>query len=231
MLAVGLPLFLRMNLPWRKKAPLIGVFSLGIFTILAAVLNKVYSFTQPFGSLWTYWYTRESSTALLVANIPFCWTLWRRVTRWSHLTGKTRNDSDTPDSDQSRKGSDGTPVADGKRKASGLMDGFPRSAKDLEMAEGVGGGWSFADMLGEQNPASKTEKEPTPFTHPHLFYGRNRTNSIRAPDFPMEKALLSDRPQQETSRRDSDPEGSPKGTPQSTKFPSLASKKSAGSFI
>ena len=71
MLIVVLPIFLRMKLPLRKKIPLIGVFSLGIFTIVAAILNKVYSFSDPFGSLWTYWYTRESSTALIVANLPF----------------------------------------------------------------------------------------------------------------------------------------------------------------
>jgi hypothetical protein len=53
MLAVGLPIFLRMRLPWRKKIPLVGVFSLGIFVILASILNKVYSFTEPFGSMWT----------------------------------------------------------------------------------------------------------------------------------------------------------------------------------
>ena len=47
--------------------------------ILAAVLNKYYSFSQPFGSLWTFWYVRESSTALLVANLPFTWTLLRRI--------------------------------------------------------------------------------------------------------------------------------------------------------
>jgi hypothetical protein len=47
--------------------------------ILAAVLNKYYSFSQPFGSLWTFWYVRESSTALLIANLPFIWTLLRRI--------------------------------------------------------------------------------------------------------------------------------------------------------
>ena len=56
MLLIVLPIFLRMKLPWRKKWPLILLFSLGIFTIIAAILNKVYSFTDPFGALWTFWY-------------------------------------------------------------------------------------------------------------------------------------------------------------------------------
>ncbi|KAK5715852.1 hypothetical protein LTR17_016606 [Elasticomyces elasticus] len=43
MIVIGLPMFVRMSLPLRKKIPLIGIFSLGIFVILAAILNKVYS--------------------------------------------------------------------------------------------------------------------------------------------------------------------------------------------
>lgn len=79
MLGVTAPLFWGMHLPWRKKIPLVGVFSLGIFVVLAAILNKVYSFTQPFGTKWPFWYVRESSTALLVADLPFVWGLWRRI--------------------------------------------------------------------------------------------------------------------------------------------------------
>lgn len=47
--------------------------------ILSAILNKYYSFTDPFGADWTFWYIRESSTALLTANLPMTWTLFRRV--------------------------------------------------------------------------------------------------------------------------------------------------------
>jgi hypothetical protein len=97
MLAIGLPMFVRMHLPWQKKVPLVLIFSLGIFVVLAAILNKVcavsidtrchakqhidkiYSFTEPFGAEWTFWYVRESSTALLVANLPFLSTLWKSV--------------------------------------------------------------------------------------------------------------------------------------------------------
>ncbi|KAF2497587.1 hypothetical protein BU16DRAFT_506050 [Lophium mytilinum] len=79
MLVVALQMLIRSRLPLRRKIVLSGIFGLGIFVILAAVLNKYYSFTQPFGGQWTYWYVRESSTALLVANLPFCWTLLRRL--------------------------------------------------------------------------------------------------------------------------------------------------------
>lgn len=79
MLAIGLSLYIRSALPLKRKLILSCIFGLGVFVILSAVLNKYYSFTQPFGSLWTFWYVRESSTALLVANLPFLWTLLRRV--------------------------------------------------------------------------------------------------------------------------------------------------------
>lgn len=47
--------------------------------IVCAILNKYYSFTQPFGSDWTFWYMRESSTALIAANLPLTWTLLQRT--------------------------------------------------------------------------------------------------------------------------------------------------------
>jgi len=79
MLAIGCSLFIRSNLPWSRKLILTAIFGVGVFVILAAVLNKYYSFSNPFGSQWTYWYVRESSTAIIVANLPFLWTLLRRM--------------------------------------------------------------------------------------------------------------------------------------------------------
>lgn len=43
------------------------------------MLNKYYSFIQPFGLDWTFWYIRESSTALIAANLPLTWTFLQRV--------------------------------------------------------------------------------------------------------------------------------------------------------
>lgn len=57
--------------------------------ILAAALNKYYSFTQPFGSEWTFWYIRESSTAIIVTNLPSTWTLCRRVFNLRSFHGKS----------------------------------------------------------------------------------------------------------------------------------------------
>jgi hypothetical protein len=57
--------------------------------ILSAILNKYYSFSQPYGTDWTYWYIRESSTAIIVANLPFTWTLLQRVFNVRSFHGKS----------------------------------------------------------------------------------------------------------------------------------------------
>lgn len=79
MLFIPLPILLRTNLPWRKKAVLVCLFSLGIFVITCALLSKAYSFILPYGLDWVFWYVREVSTAVIVANMPHCWPLVRRM--------------------------------------------------------------------------------------------------------------------------------------------------------
>lgn len=79
MLIVAFSIFYRSRLPWDRKLILSCVFGLGIFVILCAVLNKYYSFAHPYGTQWTYWYVRESSTTLIIANIPFMWTILRHI--------------------------------------------------------------------------------------------------------------------------------------------------------
>lgn len=48
---------------------------------------------NPYGSNWTYWYIRESSTQLIVANLPFMWTLLRRVFYLKAFNASTENSS------------------------------------------------------------------------------------------------------------------------------------------
>ncbi|RDW77768.1 hypothetical protein BP6252_05821 [Coleophoma cylindrospora] len=79
MLCIPLPIFLASKLPPIKKLVLCGLFGMGAFVILCAALNKYYSFAHPFSPMWTFWYIREASTAILVANMPMCWTLMRRL--------------------------------------------------------------------------------------------------------------------------------------------------------
>lgn len=79
MLCIALQMLIRSTLPWKKKLVLCGIFSLGIFVIAAAALNSYYSFHNPYGTAWMFWYVRESSMAIIVANIPFTWTILREL--------------------------------------------------------------------------------------------------------------------------------------------------------
>jgi hypothetical protein len=91
MLIIALQMIIRTRLPWRRKSILCFIFGLGIFVILAAALNKYYSFTQPFGISWTFWYVRESSTSIIVANLPFTWHLLRRMFKLSAFDPNATN--------------------------------------------------------------------------------------------------------------------------------------------
>ena len=79
MLAIPLPILIRAKLPLRKKLILCIVFSMGIFVVICALLSKSYSFVHPYGVDWVYWYVREVSTAVIVANMPHLWALLRRT--------------------------------------------------------------------------------------------------------------------------------------------------------
>lgn len=94
-MAIPMPIFLQARLPLKRKIILCGVFGLGTFSILSAILNKFYSFTEPFGSAWVFWYVRESSTAILTANIPFTWTLLQRTFNIGSFAGSSRGRSRT----------------------------------------------------------------------------------------------------------------------------------------
>lgn len=78
---IPLPLLVKTNLPLRKKFVLCGVFSLGGVVIVCAALNKNSSFRDPWSVDWVFWYTREISTAVIVANIPHLWALLRKIFR------------------------------------------------------------------------------------------------------------------------------------------------------
>ncbi|CAA9962611.1 hypothetical protein PTMSG1_05985 [Pyrenophora teres f. maculata] len=79
MLCIALQMLIRSLLPIKRKLILCGIFSLGIFVVAASIMNSYYSFSNPYKSTWIYWYVRESSTAILVANLPFTWTILREL--------------------------------------------------------------------------------------------------------------------------------------------------------
>jgi len=103
MMSIPLPLLMTSKLPRTKKLILCGLFGLGLFVILCAVLNKYYSFAHPFSPMWMFWYIREASTAILVANMPICWALMRRLFNLKAFGGqssKTRTNPRTTPSHQ-----------------------------------------------------------------------------------------------------------------------------------
>jgi hypothetical protein len=89
MLCIPLPLLITSQLPRTRKVILCVLFSLGIFVIMCAVINKYYSFAHPFSPMWEFWYIREASTATLVANMPMCWPLLRRVFNLKAFSGNS----------------------------------------------------------------------------------------------------------------------------------------------
>jgi hypothetical protein len=237
MLAIGLPMFLRLKLPWRKKVPMIGIFSLGVFVILAAVLNKVYSFSQPFGSLWTYWYVRESSTALLVANLPFVWTFWRRAISGSNsINGMSRQNSHSPEDIMSgtEKGRS-KPRSMSKRRNSLPWSKYATDAATNDVELGASkprqsAGMTLDEILSESNTDLTEGEKITPYTHPALFYSRQARE--HEAQLAMEKAVLGEGGSKSLVRRDSASDQHIERTPVSSVFPhSLGSHRTADSFL
>lgn len=86
-----MPLLFKIRLPKKNKMILCMIFCIGMFTIVAAALNKYYSFTHPFGNEWTIWYLRESYTAILCANLPLTYPLIQRIFRLRNWSANTYN--------------------------------------------------------------------------------------------------------------------------------------------
>lgn len=79
MFAIPIPLLIKAQLKRRRKVVLIGVMSLGLFTIIAAILNKYFNFASPLTTTYQIWYIREASTAIYVANLMCWWPLLRKL--------------------------------------------------------------------------------------------------------------------------------------------------------
>jgi hypothetical protein len=79
MFAIPIPLLVRAQLKRRRKFLLLGVMSLGLFTIVAAILNKYFNFASPLTTTYQIWYIREASTAIYVANLMCWWPLLRKI--------------------------------------------------------------------------------------------------------------------------------------------------------
>ncbi|PNS16794.1 hypothetical protein CAC42_4758 [Sphaceloma murrayae] len=146
-LAIVIPMFLRTQMKTRKKVAICAVFSVGLFSMLAAALSKYYSFTNPFGVRWTEWYCHESSTNMLVANLPFVYTLLRRIFNLKSLDSST--------------GKYGT--------GSKIRSWWTRTTKSGVVSEFNGGtvatnvvGGTMKGMVAEKERVTDVEKGPLP---------------------------------------------------------------------
>jgi hypothetical protein len=77
MLGIMLPLLVQVNLAIKQKIALVGIFSMGSFVIVAAILTKVFNLGDIYSTEYMLWYIREASTAMYVANLPMIWPLLR----------------------------------------------------------------------------------------------------------------------------------------------------------
>ena len=108
MLLIPAPMIARARLPMVRKVILVIIFSLGLLVVLVAILNRYYNFTIINSYIFLIWYNGEASTAVMVANIPFCWTLLRNVfslDAWTNSSRRSRNASGAQRLDDNDPGS------------------------------------------------------------------------------------------------------------------------------
>ncbi|RDW88041.1 hypothetical protein BP6252_00073 [Coleophoma cylindrospora] len=97
-LAFPIPLFWRPGFAIKQRIYLCCVFSLGIFVILCATINKL----NIDNTSWPLWNLREASCALYVSNIPVLASLTKKfvaknLSRLSTTRTNTKNQSTNPD--------------------------------------------------------------------------------------------------------------------------------------
>lgn len=79
LLVIPVPFIVHAKVTASKRAMLAGIFSLGIFVLIAAILNKAYNFANMNTTIYMVWHIRETSTAIYVSNIMCIWPLLRKI--------------------------------------------------------------------------------------------------------------------------------------------------------
>lgn len=124
MLIIPIPLLKGAQMPIRKKLLLMAVLGLGVFVIIAAILNKYFNFHSPDTTIYQLWYIREASTAIYVANLMCWWPLLRRIfgSVLSQYSGRYRSDRYGPYYGDPSRGSGGLSQAlGGSRPGTGTV--------------------------------------------------------------------------------------------------------------
>ena len=147
MLAIPIPMIARTRLPLRRRLVLCGVFGLGVLVVLLAILNRYYNFVMPHDLVFLAWYNGEASTAVVIANVPFCWALLRRVFALDSWGGNSH------DGGLGREGGDGNVNGDGQHQPPPTIGsgGPPRRGR------GRGRGDDDDDDDGDSNDEGREE--------------------------------------------------------------------------
>lgn len=97
-----------------RKISLCGMFSLGLFIIAAACMNKYYDMSNWTADAIDQWYIREASVAIIVGNLVLCKPVFIKAVEKSQsmisiLTGQgggssSRSEASRPSTNESRSG-------------------------------------------------------------------------------------------------------------------------------
>ncbi|RDA88836.1 hypothetical protein CP532_5460 [Ophiocordyceps camponoti-leonardi (nom. inval.)] len=100
LLFIPIPIIIKTRLPAKRKTILCLILGLGVFNILAAILNRYYNFSTPNSYVFLYWYVAEVGIAVMVGNLPLCWPILRLVLgggrRRRRSTDNSNNVNKTP---------------------------------------------------------------------------------------------------------------------------------------
>ena len=90
---IPLPFLFKAKLPWKRKILLMLPFSMGVFTIFAAIICKVEALLLDAKEWWGLWCYREVAMGVIVANVPYGWGLLRCWTARGSFAPPTRSNS------------------------------------------------------------------------------------------------------------------------------------------
>ncbi|KAM4061136.1 decarboxylase [Hirsutella rhossiliensis] len=77
LLFIPIPIIIKTRLAVKRKVILCCILGLGVFNILASILNRYYNFSTPNSYVFLYWYVAEVGIAVMVGNLPLCWPILR----------------------------------------------------------------------------------------------------------------------------------------------------------
>jgi len=178
MLAVPIPLVRRAQIPLKRKFLLIGVFSLGIFVIIAAILNKYFNFSSPLTTTYMIWYIRESSTAIYVTNLMCWWPLLRKFFGLRAFSGLS-----------SGMNAAGTPGVGSGKGFSNLGSSTTMHSRIREFKQRLADTKNSSAMMGEDDTIFRSTGSEEAINKPNTFQNHREetdSGSARGDAVPLE---------------------------------------------